>query len=90
MIEPNPTGTGGPIKMTGVEEWFDDLRAVWADKSTSTLVKIQLTLTNTVIMLAIFVLVGVVALIVMKLRSKCPPCGINTAETPTAETSTEI
>jgi hypothetical protein len=89
MIEPNPNGTGVPMQMTGVEEWFDDLRAVWADKTTSTLVKIQRTLTNTVIMLAIFVLVGLVALIVMKLKSKCPPCGIETTETPAA-TSTEI
>jgi hypothetical protein len=89
MIQPNPNGTGVPIQMTGVEEWFDDLRAVWADKTTSTLVKIQRTLTNTVIMLAIFVLVGLVALIVMKLKGTCPPCGIETTETPAA-TSTEI
>jgi hypothetical protein len=35
------------------------------------------------------VLVGLVALIVMKLKGGCPPCGIETTETPAA-TSTEI
>ncbi len=89
MGDPTPFGTGAPLKMTGVEEWFDDLRAVWADKNATWPFKLFRTLTNTVIMLAIFVLVGLVALIVMKLKGGCPPCGIETTETPAA-TSTEI
>ena len=90
MMDPIPTGTGVPLQMTGVEEWFEDLRAVWTDKTTSTLEKVKRTLTNTVIMLAIFVLIGLVALIVMKLRGTgCKPCDIETTKTDTS-TRTEI
>ena len=89
MGDPTPLGTAIPLQITGVEEWFEGLRAVWADKTTSTPVKIQRTLTNGVIMLAIFVLIAAIALIVMKLKGTgCKPC----IETTTTDmpTSTEI
>ena len=93
MLDPTPTGTGIPMQMTSVERWFEDLRAVWADKNATWPKKLWRTLTNSVIMLAFFVIVCVIALIVMRMKGTnckpCKPCKVcpTTSETPT---STEI
>lgn len=88
MGDPIPTGTGVPLEMTGVEEWFDGLRRLWADPGLSPGTKLWRTLTNPVVMLAIFLIVAAIAILVMRFGpSRCKPCNVTT-ETPSA--STEI
>ncbi len=93
MLDPTPTGTGVPMDMTSAERWFEDLRAVWTDKNATWPKKLYRTLTNSVIMLAIFVIVCVIALIVMRMKggsTKCKPCKVCPTTTETPITSTEI
>lgn len=91
-MDPTPAPTVVPYKMTGVEEWIEDIRKIWADPHASWPHKLMQTLTDPVIMLAIFVLIGVIALVVLKVQGMMAKGGsevTTTVETPTP-TSTEI
>ena len=85
---PTPTPTGIPIIMTSVEQWFVELRRVWADPGLSVGEKIWRTLTDPGVILAIFVLVVVIALIGTKLATKLKGRGSGDELSAAAETST--
>lgn len=86
-----PTPTFIPLKMTGVEEWIEGLRRVWADPHATWPHKLMATLTDPGVMLVIFVLVVGIALAVMKLKGHGSGGEVpTTAETSTSAQSTEI
>jgi hypothetical protein len=93
-MDPTPAPTVVPYKKTGPEEWMEDIRRIWADPHASWPYKLMQTLTDPVIMLAIFVLIGIIALVVLKVQGMMAKGGAGsevttTVETPTP-TSTEI
>jgi hypothetical protein len=83
-----PVGTGVPRKITGPEEWFEELRAVWADPNASVPYKLYRTLTNSVVMLLLFLIIVGIAMLAMRLkRKRSSGAGDATTATPS---STEI
>lgn len=95
-MDPTPTPTFIPLKMTGIEEWIEGLKSVWADPHATWPHKLLRTLTDPGVMLVILVLVGVIALIGTKLATKLKGSqgdvgDVSTAaETSTSAQSTEI
>ena len=69
-MDPTPTPTFIPLKMTGIEEWIESLKSIWADPYATWPHKLLRTLTDPGVMLVIFVLVGVIALIGTKIATK--------------------
>jgi len=60
----------GAPKNVAMERWFDKLRAVWADPSTSPMRKVWDTLTDPVILIVIIAIIVLIVFLIKCSRSK--------------------
>ena len=89
-MDPTPTPTFIPLKMTGIEEWIESLKSIWADPYATWPHKLLRTLTDPGVILVIFVLVVGFALIGTKVATKLKGRGSGDEVSATAETSTPM